>query len=104
MPARTKKGISSRTKKIDRVSSGAENILRRVRRKRGGSVIWQGGKPKAVILSIEDYLRLAAPEPEVLRLIRKESVKHGTDRLSMAEIDEVIAEVRRERRKRSGAA
>jgi hypothetical protein len=42
-------------------------------------VIWQGGKPKAVILSIEDYLRLAPPEPEVLRLIREESVKHGTD-------------------------
>ncbi len=36
----------------------------------------------SILLIIRDYVRLAAPEPEVLRLIGEESVRNGTDKLS----------------------
>jgi len=51
--------------------------------------------PKAVLLSIRDYVRLAAPEPEVLRLIGEESRRKGTDKLTSPQIDEVIKAARR---------
>ena len=41
---------------------------------------------------------------EILRSIGEESVRNKTDKMSMAEIDELIQEVRRDRRKRDGAA
>ena len=58
------------------------------------------GAPKAVLLSVQEYVRLAAPEPEILRLIGEESVANGTSALSSDEIDEVIRETRRGRKKR----
>jgi hypothetical protein len=41
---------------------------------------------------------------EILRSIGEASVRNKTDKMSMAEIDELIQEVRRDRRKRDGAA
>jgi hypothetical protein len=46
--------------------------------------------PRAVLLSIRAYMCLAVPEPEVLRIIGKESKLKGTNRLSAAQIDKVI--------------
>jgi hypothetical protein len=37
--------------------------------KRRSLVIEKRGTPKAVLLSIPDYVRLAAPEPEILRAL-----------------------------------
>jgi prevent-host-death family protein len=47
-------------------------LLRRVEDERRSLVIEKRGTPKAVLLSIRDYVRLAAPEPEVLRVIGEE--------------------------------
>ena len=44
-------------------------LLRRVEDERRSLVIEKRGAPKAVLLSIRDYVRLAAPEPEVLRVL-----------------------------------
>jgi hypothetical protein len=41
-------------------------------------VIEKRGTPKAVVLSIRDYVKLAAPEPEVLRIIGEESERKGS--------------------------
>ena len=41
-------------------------LLRRVDVERRSLVIEKRGTPKAVLLSIPDYVRLAAPEPEIL--------------------------------------
>jgi len=41
------------------------------------------GSPKAIVLSVADYIKLAAPEPEILRAVGEESKRKGTDRLSM---------------------
>jgi len=69
-------------------------LLRRVADERRSLVIEKRGAPKAVLLSIHDYVRLAAPEPEVLRVIGEESRQKGTDTLSSPEIDQVIKATR----------
>ncbi len=65
-------------------------LLRRVAEERRSLVIEKRGTPKAVLLSIRDYVRLAAPEPEVLRAIGEESRRKGTHRISSRQIDAVI--------------
>ena len=69
-------------------------LLRRVEDERRSLVIAKRGTPRAVLLSIRDYVRLAAPEPEVLRLIGEESRVKGTDKLSSRQIDRVIKAAR----------
>jgi len=44
-------------------------LLRRVEDEGRSLVIEKRGSPRAVLLSIRDYVRLAVPEPEVLRII-----------------------------------
>ena len=69
-------------------------LLERVVHERRSLIIEKRGRPRAVLLSIRDYVRLAAPEPDVLRTIGKESKAKGTDRLSSQQIDGVIRAVR----------
>jgi prevent-host-death family protein len=69
-------------------------LLRRVEDERRSLVIEKRGTPKAVLLSIRDYVRLAAPEPEVLRVIGEESQRKGTDKLTSRQIDGVIRSAR----------
>ncbi len=71
-------------------------LLRRVAEDRRSLVIEKRGTPKAVLLSIRDYVRLAAPEPEILRLIGEESRRKGTNRFSSSHIDKVIKNTRRQ--------
>ena len=53
-------------------------------------VIEKRGTPRAVLLSIRDYVKLAAPEPEVLRVIGEESERNGTSTLTSRRIDQII--------------
>jgi hypothetical protein len=53
-----------------------------------------------VLLSIRDYVKLAAPEPEVLRIIGEESVRNGTDKLSSRRIDQIVKATRAQMKKR----
>jgi prevent-host-death family protein len=69
-------------------------LLRQVADERRSLVIAKRGTPKAVLLSVRDYVRLAAPEPEVLRLIGEESRLRGTAALSPRKIDRVIKAAR----------
>jgi prevent-host-death family protein len=75
------------------------NLLRRVEDERRSLVIEKRGTPRAVLLSIQDYVRLAAPEPEVLRIIGEESEAKGTDKLSSQQIDKIIRDTRARRTK-----
>jgi prevent-host-death family protein len=75
-------------------------LLRRVEDEQRSLVIEKRGTPAAVLLSIRDYVRLAAPEPEVLRVIGEESKRKGTNKLSSRRIDQIIKTVRTEKRKR----
>jgi len=75
-------------------------ILRRVADERRSLVIEKRGVPKAVLLIIRDYVRLATPEPEVLKFIGDESRRKGTERLTSQQIDHVIKAARAKKPKR----
>jgi prevent-host-death family protein len=75
-------------------------LLRRVEDERRSLVIEKRGTPKAVLLSIRDYVRLAAPEPEILRLIGEDSERSGTDKLRSPQIDRIIKRSRARKSKR----
>jgi prevent-host-death family protein len=76
------------------------NLLRRVEDERRSLVIEKRGTPRAVLLSIRDYVRLAAPEPEVLRILGEESEAKGTDKLSSRQVDTIIRQTRAKQTKR----
>ena len=80
--------------------TGFGKLLRRVEDEHRSLVIEKRGTPRAVLLSIRDYVRLAAPEPEILRIIGEESKRKGTDKLTSREIDQEIKAVRAAKRKR----
>ncbi len=63
-------------------------------------VIQKRGTPKAVILSIRDYVKLAAPEPETMRIIGEESERNRTNRLTSRQIEQVIEAARAHKKKR----
>jgi prevent-host-death family protein len=75
-------------------------LLRRVDDERRSLIIEKRGTPKAVLLSIRDYVRLATPEPEVLKLIGEEAERNGTSTLTSREIDGIIKASRFRKRKR----
>ncbi len=75
-------------------------LLQRVEDEQRSLVIEKRGTPQAVLLSIGDYARLAAPEPEVLRLIGEESRRSGASKLTSRQIDRAIKAVRAQERKR----
>jgi prevent-host-death family protein len=83
-----------------RARSHFGKLLRLVEEERRSLVIEKRGAPKAVLLSIRDYVRLATPEPEVLRLIGEESRRHGTDRMTSRQIDQTIQAARKQRSRR----
>jgi prevent-host-death family protein len=61
-------------------------------------VIEKRGQPKAVLLGIEDYIRLAAPEPEILKALGEASIRRGTSRLSTRRIESIIQQTRASRK------
>jgi prevent-host-death family protein len=74
-------------------------LLRRVEDEGQSVVIEKRGRPRAVLLSVRDYVRLAAPEPEVLRIIGMESKSKGTNRLSATQIDQIVKAARKSKRR-----
>ena len=72
-------------------------LLRRVEDEGRSLIIEKRGSPRAVLLSIRHYVRLAVPEPEVLQVIGKESQRKGTHSLSSRQIDGIIQAARRSR-------
>jgi prevent-host-death family protein len=83
-----------------RARSGFSALLRRVEEQKQSLVIEKRGMPKAVLMSIRDYVRMAAPEPQVLRVLGEESVRKGTNKLTMPQIDRIIKAARQQKKKR----
>jgi prevent-host-death family protein len=75
-------------------------LLSRVDDERRSLVIQKRGTPKAVLLSIRDYVKLAAPEPAVLRVIGEEAERSGTSTLTSRQIDQIIKASRSQKPKR----
>ncbi len=64
-------------------------------------VIEKRGTPRAVLLSLREYVKLAAPEPEILKIIAEQAKKKGTNLLTSRQIDREIKVARAQRKKRS---
>lgn len=75
-------------------------LLDRLDGERRSLVIEKRGAPKAVLLSIRDYVRLAAPEPEVLKIIGEESERNRTHTLTSRQLDRIIKATRTQKKKR----
>ena len=75
-------------------------LLRRVNDEGRSLVIEKRGTPRAVLLSIRDYVRLATPEPEVLRILGQKSERNGASLLTSREIERIIKTSRSAKRKR----
>jgi prevent-host-death family protein len=75
-------------------------ILRRVDVERRSLVIEKRGTPTAVLLNIRDYVKLAAPEPEVLKIIGDEAKRNKTATMTSRKIDQVIKAARSEKKRR----
>jgi prevent-host-death family protein len=75
-------------------------LLRRVNDERRSLVIEKRGTPKAVLLSIRDYVRLATPEPEVLRILGQEAERNRASSLTSRQIDRIIKATRSQKPKR----
>lgn len=83
-----------------RLRSHFGKLLRHVDDENRSLVIEKRGTPRAVLLSIRDYVRLATPEPEILKIIGRESKARGTNKLSPRQIDRIIRAARRKKTKR----
>ncbi len=75
-------------------------ILQRVDVERRSLVIEKRGTPTAVLMNIRDYVKLAAPEPEVLKIIGDEAKRDKTNALTSRQIDQIIKAARAEKKKR----
>lgn len=100
MPAST---ISGNVMTVSALSARANfgKLLDHVQENQLALVIEKRGTPRAVLLSLRDYVRLAAPEPEVLKAIGEESKRKGTASLTSRQIDRAIREARAQKKKRS---
>jgi prevent-host-death family protein len=68
-------------------------LLDDVEQERRSLVIEKRGTPRAVLLSLGDYVKMAAPEPEAQR--------KGSSALSSREIDQAIGKTRAAKKKRA---
>jgi prevent-host-death family protein len=81
-----------------KVRSSLGQIIRRVSAKSPERfLIGVRGKPKAVLMGLEDYLALVGRRPAIMSEIHSLSEATGTDKLTIEEIDAEIADYRRER-------
>ena len=83
-----------------RVRANFGRLLRQAKDERRSLVIEKRGTPRAVLLGIRDYVRLAATEPEVLGIIGEQSKAKSTDNLSSQQIDRTIRAMRTKKTKR----
>lgn len=75
-------------------------LLQRLENDRQSLVIEKRGRPRAVLVSIREYVKLASPEPEVLRVIGEESERNKTNILTGRQIGRIIQATRNAKNKR----
>ncbi len=61
-------------------------------------VVERRGEPAVVIMSVQDFIRTAAPPPDWLEKAWRGAKQRGLDKLSSADIDAEIAAYRREKK------
>ncbi len=96
-----KKASHTRTNVVSALTARTQfgQIMRRAAAKNERFLVDRRGQPTVIIMSVDDYMETFAPEPDWLANIRKKSKQRGTDKLSMAQINSLVSEVRRSSRK-----
>ncbi len=74
-------------------------IIRRVKQNNERFVVDRRGEPQAVIMSIQDYLNIAAPAPAWLKRSWLAAKRAGVAGMTMRHIDSEIRRYRREKEK-----
>ena len=72
-------------------------IIKRATQKNERFVVGRRGEPSVVIMSVKDYVDTIAPAPQWLEDIQAASKRRSTDKLSMRQINSIVAEARRTR-------
>ncbi len=70
-------------------------ILERVSQNRDRFLVTRKGEVKAVILGVEDFLEAVVKAPKSLAALQRQARRRGTDKLTLEEIEDEIAAVRR---------
>ena len=70
-------------------------IIKRATQKNGRFVVDRRGVPSVVIMSMKDYMQTFAPPPEELRAMQATARRTGANKLTLGQIDRVIAAVRK---------
>ena len=65
-------------------------------------IVDRRGEPAVVIMSVQDFIRTAAPPPDWLQRAWAGATRRGLDRLTPGEIDAEITALRREQERRTG--
>jgi PHD/YefM family antitoxin component YafN of YafNO toxin-antitoxin module len=73
-------------------------IMKRISQNNERFVIDRRGQPIGIIMSIKDYINTVAPTPKELRVMQERAKQTGMNKLSMRQIDNLIAEVRLQER------
>jgi prevent-host-death family protein len=76
-------------------------IIKRATQNNERFVVDRRGQPSVIIMSVKDYIDTIAPAPKWLKEIQAASKRRGTNKLTMRQIDSIIAEVRGEQRKKN---
>ena len=94
-----KEGAAPVTKSIPAFIARTQfgQILERVSRNRDRFLVTRKGEVKAVILGVEDFLEAVVKVPKSLVALQRQARRRGTDKLTLEEIEEEIAAVRRAR-------
>lgn len=82
-----------------RARSSFGKLLHRIDVEHRSLVIEKRGTPAAVLLNIRDYVKLAAPEPEVLKVIAQEAARSRTNTLTPRQIEQVIKATRADKKR-----
>jgi hypothetical protein len=62
------------------------------------------GAQRVIIMSVKDHVATLAPEPGWLAKIRAKAAQRGTNKMSMSQINRIVAEVRASGNKKSTRA
>jgi prevent-host-death family protein len=90
------------TKLIDAISARTRfgELMEEAEKGKTRFLVSRRGKPKVVILGVEDYLKNVIKQPEILTTIQLSAKKAGLDRMSGQEIEAEISAYRRSRLKK----
>jgi prevent-host-death family protein len=90
------------TKLIDAISARTQfrKLMEEAEKGKTRFLVSRRGKPKVVILGVEDYLKNVIKQPEILTTIQLSAKKAGLDKMSGQEIEAEISAYRRSKLKK----